>query len=133
MHYVWTGTEHVVCFVDDVTSTPVATWGPAIRSDEALDPTGANVNFVQVVSADRLIARTYEKGVEDETLACGTGAIAAAVTARLLGRTSRNRIEVSMPGGVLTVGFELTGDVVSDLYLEGPAEAVFRGTIEVKP
>lgn len=129
-HYIWTGTEHVVCFVEDVEATPVASWGPAIRADKALAPTGANVDFVEV-SENRLIARTYEKGVEDETYACGTGAIAAAVTARLLGYTLRNQIDVAMPGGVLTVGFELNGEDVSDLYLEGPAETVFRGTVEV--
>lgn len=130
VHYIWTGTEHVVCFVDDLSRTPVGEWGPAIRADEALRPAGANVNFVEIAS-DRLVARTFEKGVEDETLACGTGAVAVATTARLLGRTDLDPVEVEMPGGRLTVGFSLNGSDIKELYLEGPAEAVFRGTVEV--
>lgn len=130
VHYVWTGTEHAVCFVDDVHETPVGEWGPAIRHDEALAPAGANVDFVQI-GADRLVARTFEKGVEDETYACGTGAVAAATSARLLGHIDWDRVDVEMPGGTLTVGFKTDGREFSELYLEGPAETVFRGTVEI--
>jgi len=137
VHYLWTGTEHAVCFVDEVMGAPVQTWGPAIRHDPALAPAGANVDFVQVLQKGRASApaelrvRTFEKGVEEETLACGTGAMAAALVARFLGRIGADDVQVHMPGGVLHVGFRRNGGVVSDLYLEGPAVTVFRGTVEV--
>lgn len=131
IHTIWTGTEHAVCFVDNVDQTPVDLWGPAVRHDAALAPTGANVDFVQVRDGAVLRARTFEKGVEDETFACGTGAIASAIVARLLGYTSENRIDVEMPGGTLTVGFRLESDAVEEVYLEGPAEVVYRGTFEM--
>lgn len=138
VHYIWTGVEHVVCFVEDVHATPVETMGRAIRRDEALAPAGANVNFVQVLDHARngseralLEVRTFEKGVEAETLACGTGAMASAVVARLLGHVEGDAIDVKMPGGTLGVGFHLDGEAVTDLFLEGPAEVVFRGTVEV--
>lgn len=130
VHYIWTGTEHVVSFVDGLQSVPVTEWGRKIRMDQALRPTGANVNFVQI-NGGRLRARTFEKGVEAETLACGTGAVAIAATARLLGRTDQDVVEVEMPGGVLTVGLSMKGGEIEGLYLEGPTQNVFRGTVEV--
>lgn len=129
-HYIWTGTEHLVCFVDRVADIPVGAWGPPIRQDDALAPAGANIDFVEIADDDLLRVRTYEKGVESETLACGTGAVASAVVSRMLERTGADRIEVDMPGGRLTVGFRLEKGGVQGLYLEGPAEAVFRGTFE---
>jgi diaminopimelate epimerase len=137
VHYLWTGTEHAIRFVEDVAGAPVAAWGPLVRRDPALAPAGANVNFVQVVrpggdgEAAALRVRTYEKGVEAETLACGTGALASAVSARLLGHIGSEVVEVDMPGGLLRVGFDLEGETVSGLYLEGPVVFVFRGTLEV--
>ncbi len=129
-HYIWTGTEHLVCFVDRVADIPVDAWGPAIRQDEALAPAGANIDFVEVVDAHRLLVRTYEKGVEAETLACGTGAVASAVVARMLERAEGDRIHVDMPGGRLTVGVRLEEGGIQAMYLEGPAEVVYRGTFE---
>lgn len=129
-HYIWTGTEHLVCFVDCAADVPAMQWGAVLRQDEALAPAGANIDFVEVASTDRLLVRTYEKGVEAETLACGTGAIASAVVARMLRRAESDRICVDMPGGRLTVGFPLRDRDVRDIYLEGPAEATFRGTFE---
>jgi diaminopimelate epimerase len=137
VHYLWTGTEHAVCFVDRVDSTPVGEWGPLIRADAALKPNGANIEFVEVLdpgsstTAARLQVRTYEKGVEAETLACGTGAMASALVARFLGHIEADTVAVAMPGGVLKIGFRLEGEDVRDLYLEGPAESVYRGTVEV--
>ncbi len=127
-HYIWTGTEHLVCFVDCAADVPAVCWGHALRQDEALAPAGANIDFVEVAGEDRLLVRTYEKGVEAETLACGTGAIASAVVARIVRRTESDRIHVDMPGGRLTVGFLLEEGEVRDIYLEGPAEAAFRGS-----
>ena len=139
IHYVETGTEHTVCFVDDLAQVPVEEWGRAIRRDAALAPEGANVNFTQVVAdgsgeaAEALRVRTYEKGVEAETQACGTGALAAAVVARLLGHVDADVVPVHMPGGTLRVGMKLEETTITGLYLEGPAKKVFRGTVDVDP
>ncbi|MEM0961634.1 MAG: diaminopimelate epimerase [Bacteroidota bacterium] len=128
---IWTGTEHVVLFVDDASETDVAALGPAIRQDPAFDPTGTNVDFVEVSAGDRLVVRTFEKGVEAETLACGTGAVASALAAHHAGRlgpaTGRRSVAVQMPGGTLTVGFDEAGGAVT---LAGPAETVYEGTLE---
>lgn len=138
---IWTGTEHTVRFVADVATAPVNTEGPLVRRDSALAPAGANVNFVEVVrggadgEAAHLRARTFEKGVEGETRACGTGAVASALAARLAGRISAHEVAVEMPGGTLYVGFRLpegalSAEAVTDLTLEGPAETVFQGMLE---
>ena len=125
VHYVWPGTEHVVCFASGVAEAPVTAWGSVIRRDAALAPNGANVNFVQVRKKDTLRVRTFEKGVEAETLACGTGAIASAAAARLTGRVDSPRVCVDMPGGRLTVGLGH-----GQVFLEGPATTVYRGSFE---
>ena len=128
--FIWTGTEHVVCFVDDVAAAPVAEEGSAVRGDTALAPNGTNVNFAEV-RGDALHVRTYEKGVEAETRACGTGAVAAALVARFTGRVSAAEIPVHMAGGTLLVGAAIEVDnEAHEVYLEGPAVKVFRGTIE---
>jgi diaminopimelate epimerase len=137
--YLWTGTEHTVCFVPDVREAPVATVGRRVRQDGALAPAGANVNFVEVARVGdtqqpaTLTVRTYEKGVEAETLACGTGALAAAVAAWRSGQIAQEArvVRIQMPGGTLMVGFEVTDGAIRDVYLEGPARFVFRGTVEV--
>lgn len=126
LYFLWPGTEHVVCFTDSLRDIDVDVWGPLIRADRALMPAGANVNFVQVIGKNTLRVRTYEKGVEAETLACGTGAVASAAATRWSGRSTSEQIAVQMPGGTLHVG--LQGDSV---YLEGPAEAVYRGSIDI--
>lgn len=138
VHYVWTGTEHAVCFVDNVLSAPVEATGRVIRRDPRLAPEGANANFVHVMKtkaddANQLRVRTYEKGVEAETQACGTGALAAAVVARLVNRVAGPVVTVEMPGGTLQVGLTVVDGQVIDLYLEGPAVKVFRGTVDAEP
>ncbi len=136
-HYIWTGTEHLVVFVDDAEQTDVETLGPRLRRDDALGATGANVNFVEIQElggdgeSARLRVRTFEKGVEAETLACGTGSIASSLTAALSGRSEASRFEVSMPGGMLVVGFGGSAESPENLYLEGPADVVYRGNVEL--
>lgn len=128
VHYLWPGTEHLVCLVDDVRQLPLTSWGTALRSDPMLGPAGVNVNFVASdFNADnrRLHVRTYEKGVEAETLACGTGAIASAVVAHKSGLLVSDVYAVQMPGGVLKVGLE-----TDRVYLEGPAKKIYRGSME---
>jgi diaminopimelate epimerase len=131
--YIWTGTHHAVVFVEDVDDADPGREGPALRHDPAFRPEGTNVNFVEVEGPDRVRIRTFEKGVEAETLACGTGALAAAVVAHLTGRVSDRPVTVEARGGTLAVGFKPEGSGVRDLTLEGPAEAVFSGTLEVDP
>ena len=129
VHYLWPGTEHLVCFTSSVGQLPVGRWGERLRHDPALWPEGANINFVMLdpESPDTGIhVRTYEKGVEAETLACGTGAIASVVAARKSGLITSDVCNVQMPGGMLTVGLE-----EDRVYLEGPAEFVYRGSMEL--
>ncbi|MBO6575783.1 MAG: diaminopimelate epimerase [Rhodothermales bacterium] len=123
--YIWTGCEHTVVFVDDVAAVDVANEGARLRRGH--QPAGTNVNFVQVAGA-ALKVRTFEKGVEAETLACGTGATASAAVSRLTGRLSGTHIDVHMPGGILGIGFDASGGAK---YLEGPAVTVYRGTLEI--
>ncbi|MEM1057469.1 MAG: diaminopimelate epimerase [Bacteroidota bacterium] len=132
VHPIWTGTEHAVVFVDDVETAPVAEEGARLRHHPAFAPTGTNVNFVERLDADtdgteRVRVRTFEKGVEAETLACGTGALASAlVTRQASGSTRPGRVAVEMPGGTLRVGVDASGR----LTLSGPAETVYEGTLE---
>lgn len=132
VYQVWTGTEHVVCFVDEIDEIPVAMWGRTIREAPVFAPAGTNVNFVERSAEEsdvRIRVRTYEKGVEAETLACGTGAVAAAWTMHVLFAPETSRIAVQMPGGLLYVGWEAGG---GELYLEGGATITFVGTIDVR-
>jgi diaminopimelate epimerase len=136
VHRIWTGTEHAVVFSSDVAAEDLPALGPRLRHDAAFAPTGANVNVVEVAApggadeAARIVVRTFEKGVEAETLACGTGALASALVARLTGAVRAERVDVAMPGGMLRVGFALDGDDVRALTLAGPAETVYEGTLE---
>ena len=127
VHFVHTGTEHLVVFVPDLSAAPVAEWAPRLREDARLDPPGANVNFVEV-RPDGLHVRTYEKGVEEETLSCGTGVLAAAVLATATDRIATDPVRVHTRGGTLTVG-NLSNGEGDSLYLEGPVVTVFRGSI----
>lgn len=131
LHYVWPGVEHVVCFVEDVAQAPVEQVGRAIRRDDALAPAGANVNFVEGREDGALEIRTYEKGVEAETSACGTGALAGAYVAYRLQRVSQLPVTVHMPGGTLRVGGQWQNGELAHVYLEGPARVVFTGQIDV--
>ena len=129
---IWTGTEHAVVFTDDVAAFDVEGEGRRLRHDPAFAPAGTNVNAVEVVGPARVRVRTYEKGVEAETLACGTGAVASALAAALGGRLgpadgARQSVAVEMPGGTLEVGFDGGGE---NLTLAGPAETVYEGTLE---
>ena len=136
-HYIWTGTEHLVSFTDTVADTPVVALGRTLRHAPELGPNGANVNFVSVMqrgtadSPAELRVRTYEKGVEDETLACGTGAMASAVIAKKTQLIDASSVAVHMAGGTLGVGFADAGETVENLYLEGPVQTIYRGTTEV--
>lgn len=126
--YLNTGTYHLVKFVDDVSELDVVKIGRSIRNEVQYAPHGTNVNFV-AVKTDGLYLRTYEKGVENETLACGTGATAAAISASLL--HGGNEFKVHTLGGTLKVTFAVDGDKYTDVILTGEATKVFDGQIEL--
>jgi diaminopimelate epimerase len=122
-----TGVPHVVVPVAELDSFDVAGAGRRIREHRMFEPDGTNANFIEVVDRHRLRIRTYERGVEDETLACGTGATAAAVTAALRGLAD-SPVECATRGGeVLTVHFRRDGDEVRDVELEGDVRLLFTG------
>ncbi|PSQ83367.1 MAG: diaminopimelate epimerase [Bacteroidetes bacterium QH_2_63_10] len=129
LHYTHAGTEHLVALVDDVEAIPVRDWGRRLRHDPSLAPTGANVNFAAVDEDGDVHLRTYEKGVENETLSCGTGVLATAVVVQRLGRVEADAdVRVHTRGGELRVG-TTNADRSAERYLEGPAVPVFQGTV----
>lgn len=129
VHYVNTGTGHLVLFVDDVDAVPLAEWAPPLRHDARVHPPGANVNVVEVQD-DTLRMRTFEKGVEGETLSCGTGVLAAATVADATGQADASPLTVETRGGTFEVGTAATSRG-EERYLEGPVVTVFRGTLNV--
>ena len=127
--FVNTGVPHVVVPVDDVDPCDVMALGRAIRNHEDFAPAGANVNFMQSTGPQSIRVRTYERGVEAETLACGTGIVASALIAAKLGQ-GRAPIDVSVAGGDLTVDFRLTDTGAEEVTLLGPAVHTFNGKLE---
>jgi diaminopimelate epimerase len=128
--YLDTGSPHFVQFCDDVDKIDVYLEGKRIRNHSDFGSSGTNVNFVQV-SDNRLYIRTFERGVEDETLACGTGITAAAIAAYHSGLIGHQQgIEIIARGGQLKVSFNATQNKNwQNVYLEGPAKKVFKGEI----
>jgi diaminopimelate epimerase len=123
-----TGSPHYVRLVENVREYPVVAEGARIRYSEAY-PDGTNVNFVSVISDEEIFVRTYERGVEDETLSCGTGVTACAL---VFGRErGKNEVGIQTLGGRLKVRFAATPECFQDILLIGPAELVFSGRIEV--
>ena len=124
-----TGVPHAVIFIDAET-IPVKEWGREIRFHRLFQPAGTNVNFVRLLPDGRLRVRTYERGVEDETMACGTGAVAAAIIAGLR-RMVRPPAQVVTSGGErLTVAFDLRpGGAVGNVHLQGPARLIYEGLL----
>ena len=102
--------------------------GRALRNPPRF-PKGANVNFYEVTGPDQVLEKTYERGVEDFTLACGTGTGSVVTVLTLLGQVSGQGVQVTMAGGVLTVDVERQGDQVTGLYLTGPTNLVAKGEI----
>jgi diaminopimelate epimerase len=131
VHSLNTGVPHAVVFVTDVRSTPVVAWGRALRHHPRFAPAGTNANFAQVLGSSSLAIRTYERGVEDETLACGTGVVASALIYHLRSQAP-SPIAVQVQGGeALEVGFELENGHPKNVTLAGPADFVFEGSATV--
>ena len=130
-HYVDSGVPHVVIPMSDIASADVRGVGSAVRHHAEFAPRGANVNFLERRGANEIAIRTYERGVEDETLACGTGVVASAlIFAATDGAQSPVRVRVK-GGDELQVGFDKEGDRFTNATLTGPAEFVFEGSVEV--
>ncbi len=125
-----TGSPHYITFVDEVEKVNVFVEGKAIRNSEQFKEMGINVNFVQA-EMGRLTLRTYERGVEDETMSCGTGSVAAALALALENKIITGQdVEVTTRGGKLFIEFEKDDNGFSNIWLKGPAEKVFEGTFE---
>ncbi|MCM8784174.1 MAG: diaminopimelate epimerase [Candidatus Omnitrophica bacterium] len=132
VHYINTGVPHAILFVNDLKNTNVKGLGKIIRFHPRFLPQGTNVDFVEVKDRRNILLRTYERGVEDETLACGTGAVASAIISNLKLKKSRMEknceIKVLTQGGeILKVFFERKDDNFKNVWLEGNAKIVFKG------
>jgi len=127
--FVNTGVPHAVLFADQLESISVGDIGKAIRFHKVFQPKGTNVDFVQVSGPNALSVRTYERGVEAETLACGTGVTAAAVVANLTGRVSAPVTVTTKSGDAIIVHMKPSGSTVRNVSIEGTAQFVFEGRL----
>ena len=126
-HFINTGVPHVVILVEELEKVPLLELGKKIRFHEFFSPAGTNVNVVQIIGPQRIRIRTYERGVEGETLACGTGACASAIIATLLGKISPP-VEVKTKGGeILRIFFDPKD--LTEVYLEGEARIIYRARL----
>nr|WP_287412046.1 diaminopimelate epimerase [Pseudodesulfovibrio sp.] len=128
VHFSDTGVPHAVVFVDDVKGLDIMDIGPKIRYHEAFAPAGTNVNFAQIIDKNTMLLRTYERGVEAETYACGTGAAATQVLANALGLTGSFANLTTTSDEMLTIFLE-DGNV----FLQGAAELTFQGEFFLGP
>ncbi len=129
LHFLNTGVPHAVLEVKDLERADVRGLGRSLRHNRVFGPAGANVDFVKV-SGGKVLVRTYERGVEGETLACGTGIAASAVALAAAGRVRPPVALVSRSGDKFRVWFKLTGRGASDVFMQGPAGIVFQGEIK---
>lgn len=131
VHSVNTGVPHAVLFVDDIDSVDLPLLGAGIRYHERFSPKGTNVNLVQIKGPQRIAIRTYERGVEGETLACGTGVVACALVHHEL-HAETVPISVLVKGGdTLEVDFDILAGAYANVTLTGPADFVFEGMIDL--
>ncbi|MBF0597512.1 diaminopimelate epimerase [Faecalibacter sp. WQ 117] len=126
-----TGSPHHVQFTKSVKDVDVYNLGKKIRNGSPYYEEGSNVNFVEILPNQSLKIRTYERGVENETLACGTGITAAAIASYIRGFVKNNNIYVEALGGKLSVNFEEKNNTFENVWLNGPAVRVFEGEIEI--
>ncbi|MCK5214706.1 MAG: diaminopimelate epimerase [Candidatus Omnitrophica bacterium] len=133
VHYINTGVPHVIVYVDDLNKVDVKTIGNAIRFHKKFKPRGANVNFVEQIKNGLVAVRTYERGVEDETKACGTGSVAAAIVSYLQanpGITSKEKASMKVltqSGETLNTQFDLTEGGIENVWLKGSAIFIAEG------
>jgi diaminopimelate epimerase len=126
-----TGSPHHVQLVNDLKNLDVKVEGAKIRYSDLYGNAGSNINFVNQLANDIFAVRTYERGVEDETLSCGTGVTAVAIAMHQLGKTKNNIIDLNVEGGKLKVQFDEDNGSYTNVFLIGPATFVFEGKIEM--
>jgi diaminopimelate epimerase len=131
VHFINSGVPHVVIPVAKIDDAEVRHEGAAVRYHKMFSPTGTNVNFIEKRGPNKIAIRTYERGVEDETLACGTGIVAGALIFAATEDCEGPVTVLARGGDELQVGFERTSDQFRNVTLTGPAEFVFEGTIEI--
>jgi len=131
VHFINSGVPHVVVPVPQVGNVDVRREGSAIRKHEMFSPKGTNVNFIEKRGGDKIAVRTYERGVEDETLACGTGVVASALIFAVTENVKGPVTVLARGGDELRVGFERIDKQFRNVTLTGPAEFVFEGTIKI--
>jgi len=131
VHFINSGVPHVVVPVSKVQDVDVRKRGEALRRHEKFSPAGANVNFIQKRGPKKISIRTYERGVEDETLACGTGVVASALIFAATEKVDGPISVIARSGSELSVDFKRAGDQFTSVSLTGPAEFAFEGTIEI--
>ncbi len=126
-----TGSPHHIQMVENVRDVNVKEQGSKIRYSELYGKAGSNVNFVSPLTGDKFAVRTYERGVENETLSCGTGVTAAAIALYQNKLTHSNVVKLQVEGGDLAVSFKEHDGKFTDVFLIGPAKFVFKGEIEI--
>lgn len=130
LHTLDTGVPHAVHFVENIKGYPVKEMGAKLRYHKAFHPEGTNADFVEAVDRSTISVRTYERGVEDETLACGTGAVASAIISCLVKGTEQPVSVVTAGGEVLKIYFKKERNNFHDVYLEGKATISFEGGLD---
>ena len=131
LHFINSGVPHVVIPVAKIDDADVRLEGAAIRYHKMFSPNGTNVNFIEKRAPNKIAIRTYERGVEDETLACGTGIVASALIFAATEKASGPITVLAHGGDELEVGFDKVEGGFHNVTLTGPAEFVFEGAIEV--
>lgn len=126
-----TGVPHAVVFVEDTENIDVKKYGNIIRFHQHFSPDGTNVNFVKVDKNNTILVRTYERGVEDETLACGTGVTASAIISVITGKAKSPVHIITRGKDNLYVSCKICGEKITDVFLEGPAIVAFKGTVDI--
>ncbi|HKX87354.1 MAG TPA: diaminopimelate epimerase [Flavobacterium sp.] len=126
-----TGSPHHVQLVEDLHIFDVRNEGSKIRYSNLYGQVGSNVNFVTQTDENKFALRTYERGVENETLSCGTGATAVAIAMKSIGKTDSSVIKLRVEGGELEVSFNEKNGFFTQVFLKGPAKFVFAGTITI--
>jgi diaminopimelate epimerase len=124
-----TGSPHHVQFESEIEDFDIKTKGARIRYGTPYYQTGSNVNFVKKISDSDFRVRTYERGVEDETLSCGTGVTAVAIAMHYIGKTDKNHVNLKVQGGELHVSFDFDDGSYNNVWLIGPAKFVFKGEL----
>ena len=125
-----TGSPHHVVLIDDLEHYDIKESGAKIRYSDLYGKEGSNVNFVKQIAENQYAVRTYERGVEDETLSCGTGVTAVAIAMHSTGKSTSNEINLDVQGGKLKVSFENENNSYKKVHLVGPATFVFEGELE---